>query len=263
MIVGRDDGFSYAAALKKARESISLDQLKIDQTKIRRAANGGILIEVLGPGGSGKALALRDKLFEVLQDQAVITRPVAKGEIRLVGLDCTSTDEVLDVVAGLGGCLRSDVKVGMIRPLNNGLYTVWVQCPLGAVAKLSNLKKVKIGWTLTRMEALSARPLQCFKCWRFGHLKSSCSFKEDFSGLYFRCGRSGHSARICDFPPSCKICLIEGRDYNHRLGSNFCTADRKIRDTGPVPRPEGVVSDRRTELMLLDGDPGPSGQRQP
>ncbi|KMQ92252.1 gag-pol polyprotein [Lasius niger] len=186
MIVSREDGFSYASTLKKARESISLDKLKIDRTKIRRAANGGILIEVLGPGGAGKALALRDKLHEVLQDQAVVSRPVAKGEIRLVGLDCTvSTDEVLDIVAGLGGCLRNDVKVGMIRPLNNGLYTVWIQCPLEAVAKLSNLRKVKIGWTLARVEALNARPLQCFKCWRFGHLRSSCSFKEDFSGLCF------------------------------------------------------------------------------
>lgn len=80
---------------------------------------------MLGPGDAGKALALKDKLHEILQDQAVVSRLVAKGEIRLVGLDCTtSTDEVLEVVTALGGCLRSDVKVGVIRPLNNGLYTV-------------------------------------------------------------------------------------------------------------------------------------------
>ncbi|KMQ84932.1 gag-pol polyprotein, partial [Lasius niger] len=183
MIVGRGDDFSYAEALKKARESISLDALEIDRTKIRRAANGGILIEVLGLGGSGKALALKEKLHDVLRDRAVVSRLVAKGEIRLVGLDCTtSANEVLNVVASLGGCLEDDVKVGAIRPLNNGLYTVWVQCPLGAVAKLSHMRKVKIGWTLARVEALNARPLQCFKCWRFGHLKSSCSFAEDFSG---------------------------------------------------------------------------------
>ncbi|KMQ92578.1 gag-pol polyprotein [Lasius niger] len=264
MIVSREEGFSYAEALKKARESISLDQLEIDRTKIRRAANGGILIEVLGPGGAGKALVLKDKLHEILQDKAVVSRPVAKGEIRLVGLDCTtSADEVLDVVASLGGCLRSDIKVGVIRPLNNGLYTAWVQYPLGAVAKLTNLKKIKIGWTLARVEALDARPVQCFKCWRFGHLRSSCSFQEDFSGLCFRCGVSGHAARACSLAPSCKICLLEGRNYNHRLGSDLCMADRKTRGTGPSTMPEVINSDRGTEPMMTDGDPGPSGQRLP
>ncbi|KMQ88893.1 gag-pol polyprotein [Lasius niger] len=147
MIVGREEGFSYAEALKKARESISLDDLEIDRTKIRRAANGGILIEVLGPGGAGKALALKDKLHGILQDRAVVSRPVAKGEIRLIGLDCTtSTEEVLEVVAACGGCLRSDVKVGEIRPLNNGLFTVWVQCPLGASRRQAEQPEESEDW---------------------------------------------------------------------------------------------------------------------
>lgn len=262
MIVGREEGFSYAEALKKARESISLEQLEIDRTKIRRAANGGILIEVLGPGGAGKALALKEKLHEILQDKAVISRPVAKCEIRLVGLDCTtSADEVLEVVASSGGCLKDDIKVGAIRPLNNGLYTAWVQYPLGAAAKLTNMRKIKIGWTLARIEALGVRPTQCFKCWRFGHLKNSCSFREDFSGLCFRCGGSGHAARVCTLPPSCKICHLEGREYNHRLGSDTCTADRNVRGTGPTSRPEVISLDRGTEPMILDDNPGPSGER--
>lgn len=263
MIVGREEGFSYAAALKKARESISLDNLKIDRAKIRKAANCGLLIEVLSPGGSGKAAALRDKLHEVLHYQAVITRLVAKGEIRLVSLDCTTaTNEVVDGVAEYGGCLKSDIKVGTIRPLNNGLHTAWVQCPLGAVARLSNLRKIRIGWTMARVEALSARPTQCFKCWRFGHLKNSCSFKKDFSGLCFRCGGMGHSARNCVLPPSCKICLLEGRDHNHRIGSNLCTADRRTSSAGPVSERKKTASDRRPEAMIIDGDQGPPGQRQ-
>lgn len=41
-----DEGFSYADALKKARTEISLKEIGIDTTKIRRAANGGIIIEI-------------------------------------------------------------------------------------------------------------------------------------------------------------------------------------------------------------------------
>lgn len=50
MITGKEEGFSYAEALKKARGAISLDKLEIERTKISRATNGGLLIEVMGPG---------------------------------------------------------------------------------------------------------------------------------------------------------------------------------------------------------------------
>lgn len=55
MIVGNKDDFSYAEALKGARSEISLEDLRIERIKIRKAANGGMLIEVLGPEGSQKA----------------------------------------------------------------------------------------------------------------------------------------------------------------------------------------------------------------
>lgn len=45
-ITGMQDDFSYANALKKARENISLDHLGIERSRIRRAANGGLLIEI-------------------------------------------------------------------------------------------------------------------------------------------------------------------------------------------------------------------------
>lgn len=100
MITGQMEGFSYAAALKKAREAVSLEDLKIERTKIKKAANGSLLIEVLGPNSAGKALKFKDKLHEVLKDQARVTRPVAKGEIRLVGLhDAIPPDEIANVVA--------------------------------------------------------------------------------------------------------------------------------------------------------------------
>lgn len=59
MITKLKEGFSYASALKEARESISLDELNIEKTKIRRAANGSMLIEIMGHDGVGKAIALK------------------------------------------------------------------------------------------------------------------------------------------------------------------------------------------------------------
>ncbi|KMQ93101.1 gag-pol polyprotein [Lasius niger] len=233
MITGKEEGFSYAEALKKARGAISLDKLEIERTKIRRAANGGLLIEVMGPGGAGKALALKDKLYEVFHDQANVTRPV-KGEIRLVGMDCTvSSEEVVEVISEYGRCLKEDVRVGIIRPMSNGLYTVWAQCPLSAAIRTVNNGKIPIGWTLARVDLLNRRPTQCFKCWKFGHLSNACKSTEDFSKLCFRCGGEDHVARSCRSQPSCKICTMEGRAADHRLGSGLCSAMKE------VDRPQG------------------------
>lgn len=49
---------------------------------------------------------------------------------------------------------------------------------------------MKIGWTVVKVELLKARPLQCFKCWEVGHLKSQCSSRIDRSGLCYRCGQA-------------------------------------------------------------------------
>lgn len=82
MIVGNSEDFSYADALKRARAKISLDELRIERTKIRRAANSGMLIEVMGPEGTDKANVLAEQLRVVLQDNARVTRPVAREEVR-------------------------------------------------------------------------------------------------------------------------------------------------------------------------------------
>lgn len=183
-----------------------------------------MLIEVMGPDGASKAIVLKEKLCKILNNKAEITRPVIRGELQFVGLDdSTTVSDVVDTIVSYGGWVGADVRVGVIRFLNNVYaYTLprWY-CPLGAAMKTANHGKVRIGWTLARVNLLGPRPVQCLKCWRFGHLRHACKSGEDFSKLCFRCGGSEHTARSCTAPPACKICMIEGRDANHRIGSDL------------------------------------------
>lgn len=244
MVTKWDNDLFYAEVLKKAREAIPLDELKIDKTKIRKAFNGDMIIEVIGPDGSDRANALTDRLRSVLKDQAKVARPVVKGEIRLVGLDdSVSADEVIYTVAQNGGCREEEVRTGSIRSMNNGLYTIWAQCPLSAAIKIANMKKVRIGWTMARVDLLEARPVQCFKCWKFEHVRLACTSGEDYSKLCFKCGGDGHLARNCNLPPSCKLCVAEDKNPNHRLGSNLCTAENKV---------SKIKTNFRTILGIMD-----------
>lgn len=54
-IRGKGEDFSYASALKRAREEISLDELGIENSRIRKAASGGLLIEISGMNSGHKA----------------------------------------------------------------------------------------------------------------------------------------------------------------------------------------------------------------
>lgn len=57
-ITGRNSTFSYAEALRKTREEISLKELGIDDSRIRKTANGGFLVEIPGSRGAFKAESL-------------------------------------------------------------------------------------------------------------------------------------------------------------------------------------------------------------
>lgn len=179
-IKGVTEDFSYSAALRQLRDKISLPDLKISKTSVRHAANGGLFIEISGLDKNQKAEILRQRVSSVLGDTAAVTRPVIKGDVPLVGLDdSVGPDEVADTIASEGGCEPRDVKVGTIGPMTNGLRTVWAQCPLGAAIKASQSGKLRIGWTIARIELLKARPVQCFRCWGHGHLKIKCSSPVD------------------------------------------------------------------------------------
>lgn len=85
---------------------------------------------------------------------------------------------------------------------------------------------------MARVELLRARPLQCFKCWGYGHVKSNCQIDKDRSNIYYRCGTEGHNARSCDEKPFCAICAEKGLNGQYRMGSLACTsANIKTRQT--------------------------------
>lgn len=59
-IKGLEEDFSYVEALKTAKERISLDEIGIGSTRLRKAINGGVVIEIIGPNNEEKADILRD-----------------------------------------------------------------------------------------------------------------------------------------------------------------------------------------------------------
>jgi len=119
-ITNKSKDISYADILAKAREKVSLKDLGIETTVIRRAMNGAIIIEV--PQGKQQACTLSSRLAAALGEDAKVLSPVAMGELRLRGIDpSTSKEKVYIELAALSGCPQQDFKVSPIINMRDGM----------------------------------------------------------------------------------------------------------------------------------------------
>lgn len=147
------------------------------------------------------------------------------------------------------GCGLDEIKIGEIKWGYNGLGMIWLRCSLVAANKISRDGRIRIGWTMARVELLEKRPLQCFRCWEFGHVQFSCRAKVNRKGRCYKCGELDHSANLCEKQePKCILCEEKGHPANHRIGSRFCKVE-KVQVTNkqlPRRRMAGSQVDERT-----------------
>ncbi|GAB1869279.1 CCHC-type domain-containing protein [Camponotus japonicus] len=223
------DKITYASVLRKAREKISLEEIGIDKTRIRRTVGGNILIEIPGINKSAEADKLAEELHKVLETEIMISRPTIKGELRLFGIDDSiTTEEIKEVIADKGSCKVTEIVIGKIGRMRNGSGMVWVKCPLNAALALSKIGKICIGWSSVRVEILGPREKQCFRCWEYGHMKYNCKSEIDRTGRCYRCGSDEHKVKECTNEAQCVICKGNNLDWHHRIGSIACTKNRAI-----------------------------------
>lgn len=221
----------YPTVLRKARERISLSELKIQITKTRRAINGGLIIEISGDDNEEKADILANRLKEILDTRVKITRPSKRAAIRIIGMDdSASAEEIAEIVSTIGGCSIADIKTGEIKQTNRGLGSILVQCPLSSAIKLANEGKIQVGWTAAGVILLEARPLQCFGCLEYGHIRSSCPNKVAEGIRCFNCGGGNHVMKQCTADPKCPLCEAKGLDARHRVGQGPCKPKDKHRN---------------------------------
>lgn len=232
----------YKDNIRLATEHIDLASLDINGLTARRTVTGAQIFEVGGPDNKRKADALAKRIRQLLADRegVKVTHPIPTAEIRVKDLcDAIEEENVRSAIVSAGGCDPNLVKVRLIRATGRGLGTVWVRCPLTVANKLVTAKRLRVGWTNARIEALEGRPLQCFKCMGKGHVKAQCDSLADRSKDCYRCEKPGHVTRDCASPVSCPVCADLGRPATHRAGSRTCNVPK---------RKGGQVGQRHTQL---------------
>ncbi|EFN89013.1 hypothetical protein EAI_08639, partial [Harpegnathos saltator] len=158
-----------------------------------QGATGALILEIPREDRKAQADLLAEKLREVLADRAKINRSQKMREIRIRGMEISTTErEVVEHVVEYGGCEPADVQTGKIRTTPNGSRSLWLRCPLTAAKKVAERETLAIGWTQARAELLDFRLLQCYRCLERGHVQQNCKSGTDRSRNCYRCGESGH-----------------------------------------------------------------------
>lgn len=219
------EGASYADILRKIKQETALSEYGIENVCIRKTANQSTILEISGVDNATKADALATKFQEIVGDTAKITRPVQKADLRIVGFDKSVLPEEIEcAIAEIGDCKIDQVKVGKITSLRNGSCLTIVNCPLSAAIKALNEGKIKVGWTVPKIVLLKPRPLQCFKCWYFGHGSYNCKNQLSRGKACFNCGSAAHTVQLCKANPFCIIRHEHEFAHDHRIGSYMCKA---------------------------------------
>lgn len=97
----------------------------------------------------------------------------------------------------------------------------WVSCPATTADKV-NREGIDIGWGKIKANKFLPKPVQCYRCLEFGHVRNACKSYIDRSTVCYKCGISGHKASECRNDINCIICKESGRKSNHRMGGGRC-----------------------------------------
>lgn len=121
-LVGVEEGFSYADALTKIKNSVPLGEMGTEKMTTRRTVNGGRAFEIPGVDAARKADYLANQIREVLGVEARVGRPYIKGEFRILGLDDSVTPAAWWLQElPIGSCNGNLIKVVAIRAIRNGM----------------------------------------------------------------------------------------------------------------------------------------------
>jgi hypothetical protein len=193
-----EKGVTYGMVLTKAETEIDLPLLGIESVKFRTAATGARILEISGSQGTTQADQLANKLRDVLDGLAVITRPTKCVDLRITGLDDSATKEkIIAAIGKAGGCPDDMLKVGEVRSGPGGLGACIVKCPVTVTKTLLKSGKGRlllVGWSSALIKTLEARPLRCFRCMGVGHTRPRCPVSVDRTSMCFRCGHEGHKS---------------------------------------------------------------------
>ena len=94
-------------------------------------------------------------------------------------------------------------------------------------------EKIKVGYTMERVEQYIPNPLQCYKCQKYGHHEDNCRGCE----VCGKCGQQNpdHHINDCQFPCKCANC-----SGDHLVYARSCESWRQDKEVLTVKHQNNI-----------------------
>uniref|UniRef100_A0A6V7L7M5 CCHC-type domain-containing protein n=1 Tax=Bracon brevicornis TaxID=1563983 RepID=A0A6V7L7M5_9HYME len=226
LILKPNGSATYADIVSEVKKDAALTQVGEAVKEVRKTKDGNVLL-ILKKNAADKVAEYSSAISDALADEAAVT----SGKDQQVLLEVTKLDstvskeeifEALQTSLGEGNKIQPKVVVS-IRMAFGGTSKVLLKLPLRIGKVLLGKQTIRVGWSNGRVrEAL--KPLECFKCWDYGHIESKCTSEVDRSKLCMKCCEEGHKAADCSAQhPHCILCQANGKkETEHVQGTKNC-----------------------------------------
>ncbi|KAJ8950490.1 hypothetical protein NQ314_007877 [Rhamnusium bicolor] len=218
----------YVDLLKTVRQTVNPIEIGVEVQNIKKTRSGELLLTV--QNGAEKLEALQKEIKEKIPE-ATTSRLTSKKVLHIKDLnEVSTTEEIREAISSAISVKPEIVEVRALRPAYAGRQNVTVVLVETDAVKLTNMGRVKIGWTKCRVIERKTE-LKCFRCWEYGHTRVQCK-GPDREHLCLKCSQEGHKAAVCKNKAYCVHCNNEG----HQSGSPKCPKDNEGRKS-EAPRP--------------------------
>lgn len=214
---------SYADMLKKLKSESDLKQLGEEVTRIRKTANGDLLLELQNTEDKNRASNFQQKIEQVLGTNAEVKALTSETHLEIKDIDEVTTQE--EIAQAIEESFKVAIEAANVklRKAYGDTQTAVLRISSATAQNMIDVGKIRIGWVICRIRA-KINLIKCFKCHDFGHLAGKCK-SIDRSKLCFKCGEDDHKAKTCSSAAKCMLCIAAGKmNYSHVAGSVNCPA---------------------------------------
>lgn len=116
---------------------------------------------------------------------------------------------------------EGEVKILFKMKANRG-NNILFSCHHSAFNKLLKTGRVCINWERHNVREF-LRPIQCFKCFNFGHLAKNCRRQ----AICSNCGSNEHKNDVCTSETKCVNCVLNNTRFGTKFNTEHHVGDRE------------------------------------